>query len=116
METNKPQSWGVLNDDSQRFKDKVIKYMNTIDNQKWTGDFKHYYGIDIKGEAVFDPKSDSFSNILTIDDFCEIFLGEKKQVMYSEEDLKNAFHVGRLSQGRDGDTNFEQWLEKYNKK
>lgn len=31
--------------------------------------------------------------------------------MYSEEDLREAFHVGRLYQGREGDVNFEKWFE-----
>jgi hypothetical protein len=36
--------------------------------------------------------------------------------MYSEEDLREAFHVGRLYQGRDGDTNFEKWFEQFKNK
>jgi hypothetical protein len=36
--------------------------------------------------------------------------------MYSEEDLRKAFHVGRLYQGREGDTNFEQWFDQFKKK
>jgi hypothetical protein len=36
--------------------------------------------------------------------------------MYSEEELREAFHVGRLYQGRDGDTNFEKWFEQFKKK
>jgi hypothetical protein len=31
--------------------------------------------------------------------------------MYSEEELREAFHVGRLYQGREGDVNFEKWFE-----
>jgi hypothetical protein len=44
------------------------------------------------------------------------YITELEKRMYSEEDLKNAFHVGRLSQGREGDTNFEQWFEQFKKK
>jgi hypothetical protein len=36
--------------------------------------------------------------------------------MYSEEDLREAFHVGRLYQGREGDTNFEKWFEQFKNK
>jgi len=35
---------------------------------------------------------------------------------YSEEDMKKAFHVGRLNQGRDGDTSFEKFIEKFKNK
>jgi hypothetical protein len=36
--------------------------------------------------------------------------------MYSEEELRKAFHVGRLYQGREGDTNFDKWFEQFKKK
>jgi len=36
---------------------------------------------------------------------------EQAKTMYSEEDLREAFHVGRLYQGREGDINFEKWYE-----
>jgi len=35
---------------------------------------------------------------------------------YSEEDMKQAFHVGRLYLGREGDTNFEQFIEEFKNK
>jgi hypothetical protein len=35
---------------------------------------------------------------------------------YSEEDMKQAFHVGRLYLGREGDTNFKQFIEEFKKK
>jgi len=38
------------------------------------------------------------------------------ETMYSEEDLRKAFHVGRLYQGREGDTTFEEWFEQFKKK
>jgi hypothetical protein len=55
------------------------------------------------------------SEFLQIQNFIE---GAKWQAetMYSEEDLRKAFHVGRLYQGREGDTNFEQWFEQLKKK
>ena len=40
---------------------------------------------------------------------------EQAKTMYSEEDLREAFHVGRLYQGREGDINFEKWYEQKNK-
>jgi hypothetical protein len=36
--------------------------------------------------------------------------------MYSEEDLRKSFHVGRLYQGRESDTTFEGWFEQIFKK
>ena len=36
--------------------------------------------------------------------------------MYSEEDLRKSFHVGRLYQGREGDTTFNEWFEQFKKK
>lgn len=35
--------------------------------------------------------------------------------MYSEEDLRKSFHVGRLYQGREADTTFEEWFEQFSK-
>jgi|LakMenE01Jun11ns_1017448.scaffolds.fasta_scaffold7641841_2 hypothetical protein len=35
--------------------------------------------------------------------------------MYSEEDLRKSFHVGRLYQGRESDTTFEGWFEQLKK-
>jgi len=40
----------------------------------------------------------------------------KSERMYSEEDLRESFHVGRLYQGREGDTNFEKWFEQFKMK
>jgi len=36
--------------------------------------------------------------------------------MYSEEDLRKSFHVGRLYQGRESDTTFEEWFEQFKNK
>ena len=48
MRANKlPKYWAVYNDDSQRFKDIVIKYMNDTYNSKWVGTLcNEYYGYD----------------------------------------------------------------------
>jgi hypothetical protein len=32
--------------------------------------------------------------------------------MYSEEDMLKSYHCGRLYLGREGDTNFEQFINK----
>jgi hypothetical protein len=40
----------------------------------------------------------------------------QQEQMYSEEDMKKAFHVGRLYLGREGDTNFEQFIEEFKNK
>jgi hypothetical protein len=45
-----------------------------------------------------------------------LWQAEQMKEKYSEEDLKQAFHIGRLYQGREGDTNFEQWFEQFKKK
>lgn len=45
-----------------------------------------------------------------------LWQAEQMKEKYSEEDLKQAFHIGRLYQGREGDTNFEQWFEQLKKK
>ncbi len=37
------------------------------------------------------------------------------QRMYSEEDLRKSFHIGRLYQGRESDTTFEGWFEQLKK-
>jgi hypothetical protein len=76
----KPKSWAVLNDGSQRFKDNVIKYMNDNDPvyAKWIGDDLCYYGLTIDNFFDCTDFKGSFYTILTIDEFCEIFLGEKK--------------------------------------
>ena len=51
-------------------------------------------------------------------EYCAFIEGAKwqQEKSYSEEDLREAFHVGRLYQGRDGDTNFEKWFEQFKKK
>jgi len=41
---------------------------------------------------------------------------EKQQQGYSEEDMKQSFHVGRLYLGREGDTNFEKFIEQFKNK
>ena len=35
---------------------------------------------------------------------------EQDKNKYSEEDMKKAYHCGRLYQGREGDTTFEQFI------
>jgi hypothetical protein len=40
----------------------------------------------------------------------------QQERMYSEEDLREAFHVGRLYQGREGDVNFDKWFKQNKKK
>ena len=48
----------------------------------------------------------------------EFINGAKWQAerMYSEEDLRKSFHVGRLYQGREADTTFNEWFEQFKKK
>jgi hypothetical protein len=41
---------------------------------------------------------------------------EQDKNKYSEEDMVKAFHVGKLNQGREGDTSFEKFIEQFKKK
>jgi hypothetical protein len=41
--------------------------------------------------------------------FCEV-IKEQNKKLYSEEDMYKAYHCGRLYQGREGDTTFEQFI------
>lgn len=71
---NLPKYWIVKNDDSQLFKNTVIKYLHLIGGS-WTGDLNWYYGFDgssnYKGtNTYFYP--DNFQNnptILSIEEF-----------------------------------------------
>jgi hypothetical protein len=54
----------------------------------------------------------------TTDEFNMFIAGAKWQAeqdknKFSKEVLKEAFNIGRLYQGREGDTNFEQWFEQF---
>ena len=81
MNREKPKSWAVLNDGSQRFKDTVIKYINENDMNYnyWKGVDLYYYGFTTEAKYRCAISEDRFSTTLTIDEFCEIFLGEKKE-------------------------------------
>jgi hypothetical protein len=41
---------------------------------------------------------------------------EQDKKLYSEEDMKKAFHVGKLNQGREGDTSFKNFIEQLKNK
>lgn len=38
-----------------------------------------------------------------------------KETLYTEEQVREAFHIGRLYQGREGDTNIQQYLQSLKK-
>jgi hypothetical protein len=50
------------------------------------------------------------------DCFVETVNEYQSERKYSEEDMKKAFHVGKLNQGREGDTSFEKFIEKFKNK
>jgi hypothetical protein len=78
--SNKRESWGVLNDGSQRFKDTVIKYLNEESIDMFNGgNASWYYGVNNIGEYSTHEKSNMFDVILTIDEFCETFLKKKEK-------------------------------------
>jgi hypothetical protein len=72
------------------------------------------YPIENTG-SMFMPNRHEVSNIFRQEGFIK---GAKWQAerMYSEEDLRKSFHVGRLYQGRESDTTFEGWFEQIFKK
>jgi len=73
------------------------------------------YGWRIKTNTFSDPvKANDLANSAKQD----FINGAKWQAerMYSEEDLRKSFHVGRLYQGRESDTTFEGWFEQIFKK
>ena len=66
-------------------------------------------GTDDKGDFIFQ----GVINSELIEQAKEM---EKQQQGYSEEDMKQSFHVGRLYLGREGDTNFEKFIEQFQNK
>lgn len=78
IKNNLPKYWVVKNDDSQRFKDIVLQYLNNIFDKPWVGDAEGYYGYDgdinHNGTSCFYNVA-RFKNtptILTIDEFIEL--------------------------------------------
>jgi hypothetical protein len=75
---------------------------------------------DAAEKWVFETNGHKWSNNddTAGDNYGSFIAGANYQAerMYSEEDLRGAFHVGRLYQGREGDTNFEKWFEQFKKK
>lgn len=73
MKENKlSESWCVLNDGSQKFKDTVIRYLNDKEGHiEYEGfDVGRYYGID--NEKDLACSKFSFGKVLTIDEFIEL--------------------------------------------
>jgi hypothetical protein len=61
-------------------------------------------------ERYAEEKNDCYAN-----DFSGFINGAKWQQeqdknKFSEEDMKKSYHCGRLYQGREGDTTFEQFI------
>ena len=74
-------SWAVLNDGSQRFKDTVIKWLNEQNDVSLVGGANSYYGKDYTGVFHYSPSKHRFTHILTIDEFCAL--------AYPKEDVTN---------------------------
>lgn len=73
-------SWAVLNDGSQRFKDTVVKWLKENKYTILTGEFYgHFYGVDISGKDNNWKGKDKFTHILTIDEFCALAYPEKEE-------------------------------------
>ena len=68
---NLPKSWAVYNDGSQLFKNKVIKYLNEI-NDIFLVQQNLFYGIKKDGVADWSSDSSRFQKILSIDEFIEM--------------------------------------------
>jgi hypothetical protein len=62
-------------------------------------------GTDDKGDFIFQ----GVINSELIEQAKEM---EEQQKGYSEEDMLKSYHCGRLYLGREGDTNFEQFINK----
>jgi len=76
-----PKEWAVQNDGSQRFKDTVVRYINTF----WIKgeDLRAYYGwIDNRWQVVGSLQSRV--SLLTLDEFEEILNNQKSKEMAKE--------------------------------
>ena len=72
-------SWAVLNDGSQRFKDTVIKWLNEQNDVSLVGGANSYYGKDYTGVFHYSPSKHRFTHILTIDEFCALAYPKEKE-------------------------------------
>jgi hypothetical protein len=63
-------------------------------------------------EFIFDAvyRDITFSELLGIIAQAKIMEKQQDKNKYSEEDMYKAYHCGRLYQGREGDTTFEQFI------
>ena len=78
-EPNKPvidlhkDSWVVLNDGSQKFKDTVVKWISENTNSKLSGAYSEmHYGFSTSNHFGSSPYLDDFTHILSIDEFCAL--------------------------------------------
>lgn len=72
-------SWGVLNDGSQRFKDTVVRWLNGNKRRNLEGtQIGSYYGVTKDDNVLNLPSEYYFTHILTIDEFCAIAYPKEK--------------------------------------
>lgn len=92
-ENRLPEKWCVLNDDSQRFKDTVVKWLNENHNAKNSGSsIGYYYG------SRYISKN-PYGTILTIDQFVELTTTKEELIAMYEAKIaelkKPVYEVGR---------------------
>jgi hypothetical protein len=90
---------------------KKMKNKETLEEAKLRQLFKNRSNCYADSEDVVQAM-DEDCFIETINEWQQ----EQDKKMYSEEDMKKAFYVGKLNQGRDGDTSFEKFIEQFKKK
>lgn len=98
-------SWGVLNDGSQRFKDTVIKWINDNRDLCLESTQKWYYGIGKSNIVSSGPKECIFTHILTIDEFCAL--------AYPEANEKGINLIGKWVRSTidEKDTPLNRWFQ-----
>jgi hypothetical protein len=88
-------SWGVLNDGSQRFKDTVIKWLNEHAGMYAQGRWEHhYYGILDNGTQLTTEDSSRFTHILTLDEFCALAYPREEVSEWTNKHM-NKEHLGK---------------------
>ena len=83
-----PPSWGVYNDGSDEFAEWVVGYMNTLQEESFSGVFKEFVYGRLKNHRVgYTTFSSDFSTILTLEEFKSYFEVENEWREASKEYL-----------------------------
>lgn len=79
MANRLPENWSVKNDQSDIFKNTVVKYINEITGLYWAGEMiDRYYGME-GGQQFYNPTNPSGCKVLTIDEFIRL-TSEPKEI------------------------------------